>query len=39
MDPSLCVIETTVIVFIPHSDLIKLFWQRPPVSFAIRREP
>jgi len=38
MDHSLCAMDTAVIAFIPHSDLIRLFRERPPVSFAIWRE-
>ena len=34
MDHSLCVIETTVIAFIPHRDLIKLFWGKAAGQFC-----
>ena len=38
MDHSLCALDSAVIAFIPHPDLIKVFKSRPPVSFAIWRE-
>jgi CRP-like cAMP-binding protein len=38
MDHSLCAMDTAVIAFIPHPDLIRVFKVRPAVSFAIWRE-